>query len=351
MKIKNDLVSIKIGKKQYDFKNLILDEYLKTFARAQLEKEQIRKLSNQKSLKYLLIKFDTPIENLNEKSYLKNSDFDIVIVMDFYYKQEENDNLITVQYTYTIINPTVWAYDKNDQEGINGHAAEITDFLGKKITALGFNSWWAISTSSENPVKAVLDTSNYNIYLQENQDFVVTRKDIISTDAIFYTSNKSKVPAPLHLMPINNKAVIKPTEFSKEENGITSFISGENESHGIIYSIGLSSYIDRIDKEFVIGEDVEITQNGAELEIKGLNNAISREFIYPNKNIYPSSNLYPTKSNYKYLIIKYKVWQELLSGTYDNPVYTITDTGYFYHQVLPITKFGDLNLKIKYERG
>ena len=343
MKIKNDLISIKIGKKQYDFKNLILDEYLKTFARAQLNESNIRKFTSIKSLPYLLIKFDTPMQNLNENSNLKNTDFDIALVTYENIEQEVNDKSIATKYTYKAFEDFA-IIDYSTNETIYD---DISKFYGRKITALGFNRTFIYFV--ECPVCAILDTSNYNIYLQENQDFTVIRKDIISTDAIFYTSNKSKVPAPLHLMPKDNKAVIKPNEIY-DDTGTRSII-GPDDSHGIIYSIGLSSYIDRTDKEFVIGKDVEITQNGAELEIKGFNNAISKEIMHPNENIYPSSNLYPTKSNYKYLIIKYKVWQELLSGTYDNPVYTITDTGYFYYQAIPIRKFGDLDLKIKYERG
>ena len=48
---------------------------------------------------------------------------------------------------------------------------------------------------------AVLDVSNYNIYLQENQELSVTRKDIITTDALFYSNDKTKIPGPVHLAP------------------------------------------------------------------------------------------------------------------------------------------------------
>ena len=58
MKIKNDLISIKIGKKQYDFTNLILDEYLRKFVNSQLDEAKTRSISNVKELRYCLIKFD-----------------------------------------------------------------------------------------------------------------------------------------------------------------------------------------------------------------------------------------------------------------------------------------------------
>lgn len=346
MKIKNDLISIKIGKKQYDFHNLILDEYLKSFATEQLNIDNIKTFKSMKNLKYLLIKFDTPLENLNEKSILKNEDFDIALLYSSTISQITNENRIITQYTYQSSDIIIWDYNKEDH---SGQSPKIYEYAGKKITALGFNTYWATSLFYENPVKAVLDTSNYNIYIQENQNFTVIRKDIITTDALFYSNNMSKVPAPLHLMPVYNKAVITPNWLYNESGG---GIGGTDESYGIIYSIGLSSYIDRIDKEFVIGEDIEITQNGTELEIEGIENYLSNEkLLYPNSNLYPSSSLYPVKSNYKYIIIKYKVWQNILSGTYENPVRTMTDTGYFYYQAVPINKFGKLNLKIKYERG
>ena len=345
MKIKNDLVLIKIGKKRYEFKNLILNEYLNTFARAQLNKDDIYVTKNNKNLQYLLIKFDTPLENIAEESILNNDDFDIALVLGKTVLQEINENGITVQYTYKITGDFA-VIDYSTNETLYN---DISKFYGKKITALGFNRSFITLPNAKVNVCAVLDTSNYNIYLQKKQEFTVTRKDIITTDTIFFSNDKSKIAGPIHLAPFPNKALIKPNEVYDDTGN--RWFTGSDESFGIIYSIGLSSYVDRIDKEFVIGEDVEITQNGAELEIKGLNNAISREFICPNENIYPSSNLYPIKSNYKYMIVKYKAWQQILSGTYDNPIRTITDTGYFYYQAIPIRKFGDLDLKIKYERG
>lgn len=346
MKIKNDLTTIKIGKKHYDFHNLILDEYLKTFANAQLNVNNVNNFNNIKNLEYLLIKFDTPFENLNEKSVIKNEDFDIALIFATSIIQNTNETSITTEYNYkTTSDVTILDYNKpNTEEKIY-----ISDYTGKKITALGFNSYWTPSNFVENPVKAVLDTSNYNIYLQENQDFTVTRKDIITTDTLFYSNNKEKVPAPLHLMPVPNKAIITPTFLQKADSNAR--IYGKDESYGIIYSVGLSSHIDSIDKEFLVGQDIEIIQDETELKINDIENRLSKYINFPNSNLYPHSGLYPTQSNYKYIIIKYKVWQEILSGRYEEPVYTMTDTGYYYYQAIPATISGKLNLTIKYERG
>lgn len=322
---------------------MILDTYLKTFASSQLSIENTNQINNRRNLTCLLIKFDIPFENLNEKSVLVNEDFDVYAFGSVTSTQEVLENKIITQYQYET--DKVLSYSSSNFS----EPKDISEYYGKKITALGFNSFGSKSTSIYTDVKTILDTSNYNIYLQEKQDFVVARRDIITTDALFYSSNKNKVSAPFHLMPIKNKAVIKPNWLYNESGA---GIGGPDESCGVIYSVGLSSYVDRIDKEFIIGEDVQITQNGAELEIQGIENYCTNEKpLYPNSNLYPSSNIYPIESNYKYIILKYKVWQNILSGTYENPVYTMTDTGYFYHQALPIDKFGNLNLKIKYERG
>ena len=72
--------------------------------------------------------------------------------------------------------------------------------------------------------------------------------------------------------------------------------------------------------------------------------------IYLNNMLYSGGDLYPVKSNYKYIIFKYLVYQtqyidESIESTDD------FDTDCFYYQAIPMDKFGKINLKIKYERG
>ena len=57
MKIRNELVSIKMGKKKYDFNNLILDEYLKRLTKAQLDEKDVNLLTADTRACYCLIKF------------------------------------------------------------------------------------------------------------------------------------------------------------------------------------------------------------------------------------------------------------------------------------------------------
>lgn len=347
MKIKNELVTIKVGEKQYDFNNLILDEYLKRFAKAQLSKDDIYKAGYDKRLRYCLIKFDIPFENITPSTELHNQDFDICVVYGANIKQIINSEQISIQYKYgTDENFNIWDYERNTATD-----NYISNYYGRKITAVGFNSWWANdgNLQAKHPVCAVLDTSNYNIYLQENQEFSITRKDIITTDGIFYSNDKNKVSAPAHICPNGIPQIIyQPNMYNQDHTAWNSFYDN---GYGVLYSVGLSSYPDYIDKEFIIGEDIEAVVNGTEIDINGLENYFNDNSLFCSENIYASTELYPKKSNYKYVIFKYKVWQYVHSGSYQDYESTITDTGYYYYQAVPIREYGNTNLKIKYERG
>ena len=75
MKIHNEVVEIKIGNKKYEFKNLILNEYLKRFAEKQLDMFENRNLLKSTELNYCFLKFDEPIENLNQNIELIPEEF------------------------------------------------------------------------------------------------------------------------------------------------------------------------------------------------------------------------------------------------------------------------------------
>ena len=353
MKIKNELVSLKIGNKQYDFKNLILNEYLKRFIYNQIDTTSRNILKNQNLLRILLLKFDTPFENLSEKSILYPTDFDISFVGKSCKAIDTNvsENLITIKYTYATDD---YIYDYNKKKGGD---LPLSDYYNKKIVAIGFATNWVHFTQN-NKICAVLDTSNYNIYLQANQKLECTRKDTISTDALFW-SNDKRIKGPVHLCPTGGEPLLyqDPYPGFREEDKKIFNARSAIPTKGVLYSIGLSSYIDYIDKEFVIGKDVIAVQNGTELSIQSINNDYNFEKeLHPHNSIYPSSNLYPIKSNYKYVILKYKVYQEIEKGVYgeDNTLdfeYIQTDTKSYYYQAIPIDKFGESNFIIKYERG
>ena len=219
MRIRNDLVSIKIGKKQYDFNNLILNEYLNRFVKSQLDKDGIRKIVNDKELSYCLLKFDISLD-INKDTELDNEDFDVVLLQGASnIIQEISENEISIKYTYK--SDWIWGDYHSTTGNLNNNNKTIKDFYGKKITAIGFNSYFGKTKNLDwrARVCAVLDVSNYNIYLQENQDFTITRKDIISSDAKFWCEDK-RIKGPTHLAPLRCERHTRERFFKNSSNTI-----------------------------------------------------------------------------------------------------------------------------------
>ncbi|MBR3133399.1 MAG: hypothetical protein IKG42_04970 [Clostridia bacterium] len=332
MKIKNDFINIKIGKKQYNFKNLILDEYLSRIIKRQIDVQNLTKVNCDIQLKYLLIKFDTPFGIINSSMDLHNQNFDICLIHEAICEQELSANTVSIKYTYTADSRfLVYNY-------ATGEYSNINNYNGRKITAIGFNSWNGNDEGWQNqwPVCAVLDTSNYNLYLQENEFFTVVRKDIITTDADFYTE-WSIVKAPAHLCP---KGIEKTSG------------SYFNDNYGILKSVGFGYYKDEMIEELLIGTDIDVTQNNNELILQPLINPIFNNSLeYLNNNLFPSNKLFTKKENYKFILLKYELYQIEYVQSGDDIVPSYIDTGEFYLQSLPINEYGTGNFKIKYERG
>lgn len=352
MKVKNELVSLKVGNKKYDFKNLILDEYLKRIVLSQIDNTTRRYIPYQLLLDTILLKFDTPLENLSQQSTVYLEDFDIAFALGCKtIITEISEKSISTKYTYNM-SELIYNYNKK-----KGESFPSEDYYGKKITAIGFATNFS-SLNKRNRVCAVLDTLNYNIYMQTNQKLECTRKDVITSDALFW-SNDVRIKGPVHLCPDGGEPLLyqEPYAGFKEKDKLLFNAIPAERTKGVLYSVGLSSYSNYIDKEFVIGKDVEIVQNETELIVQSINNLYSFEKeLHTNEAIYPFTNLYPVKSNYKYVIFKYKVYQELAEFVYETTSgggyeYTQTDTGSYYYQAIPIDKFGKSNIKIKYERG
>lgn len=348
MEIKNELITLKIGKKKYDFKNLILNEYFSRFILKQTNQTIASYIPHSTKLDCLFFKFDTAFENLSGNSELYVTDFDIFfesrakVIL-----QEISEQTITVKYTYAIDDSI---YDYNTQTG-NGNP--LSKYNGKKITAIGFGAGYF----SKYKICAVLDTSNYNIYMQSNQKIECTRKDVISTDAIFRCSDK-RVKGPVHLCPNGGEPLLDQDPYLgyKDEDKIPFMALQPQRTKAVLYSIGLSSYLDYIDKELVLGINTQITYTNTEIEFNTIDNNYSLEKeLYPSEIRFPSANLYLTKSCYKYIFFKYKIYQSIQKASYDkdgnrSTVDTQTDTDVYYYQIVPIDKFGKSNFKIKYER-
>lgn len=295
MKIKNDSVRIQIGNKKYDFHNLILNEYIKRLINKQLSKEVATNSNLTKSTKltYLLLKLDTPINNINQDSVLTNYDFDITIVHRASIKQDISEKQVVIQYDYSILVNDYVIDLKTAQLGKDSSETikQLADFYDRKITAIGFTTHWY--PYKEVPVCAVLDTSNYSIFLERNQDLTISRKDIITTDAEFSTNNKEKVKGPAHLSPLGLPQIIyQPSivQTLKDDEGNDYIKKHEfyDYAKGVLTSVGLSQNPNYIEKEYKIGEDIQAVNNETEIEIKGIINDEKEE-----GNVYPSYELFP----------------------------------------------------------
>ena len=313
MKIINDIVTIKIGNKIYNYRNMILNVYLNKF----VENQCCYRVRENKGmiLKYIYLKLNSKIaDNIEEESKIKISEFDIKSSSIAKYSQAVSEKQINIDYEYSFEYP------------------EIKNHSGNKIMAIGFGT----SRNNENYIDAILDTSNYNIYIEENQKISISRRDIITTDALFYTNNPDLIKGPVHLCPAGIDELVQTKIY-------------QNKAHARLYSVGLSSYPDYIDKEYT---DIEKIINDNQICIKGLKNYFENNMpAYLNRKLYSGNNLYPIKSNYRYIIFKYFVYQE--KNVYVNDILMSDDfdTDCFYYQAISINKFGKTNLKIEYERG
>ena len=337
MKIKNDFISIKVGKKHYEFRNLILDAYLKVFATSQISERVDNYIPNIRSLRYLWIKFDEPIENIQEDSIVPFNLFDVTTIENANYTQEVSDNKIVTTYQYFLDADTELFTGENTEE-----LPKVGDYWGRKIATIGFAQHW--TPTMVDTAMAILDVSNYNIYLKKDEEFSVTRQDTITSDALFFSSDITKIKNPIHLQPLYNKYLLPMYEYGTY-NDI---------SFSRLYSIGFSNSIDKILIEFVKDTDFTVVQNENKLEIKEIKNNYLGYLLYPSTNLYLSASLYPLQSKLKYLIIKYKLWQEVVTGVDEEGenITEIKDTGYYYHQAIelnmPINKA--LDLVLSYDR-
>ena len=289
MDIKNKFIKINNGKKEYILHNYIYNDYLKLFIDDQLDY-----IDSNKYMQTLHLKFDEELEDYTSADYM---DFDIntanksvniegnqkKIIASYYYDETNNFYL---EGTYTIV--------------------DLKDYYNKKITAIGFGYL--------NRIYACVDVSKYNIYLYENENLVIVREDVITSDAIC-----EGVEYPYHLAPILDRTKIKNgPSYSWYDTGIK------------LYSIGLGYIPNQMSAEYIIDEDINViresdTSYGFNLK-KGENyelhpsttlycgsflyptDVYKEKEIHPTQTIYPSANKFPMQSNYKYIIYKYEIY-------------------------------------------
>lgn len=106
----------------------------------------------------------------------------------------------------------------------------------------------------------------------------------------------------------------------------------------IQYGLGFNPH-EMIEETWLELFDIDIKSPG-EIIIKEISNERRSSPKYPSVHLYPNSKLYPQRKRYKYIILKYGIYEQGYN------------MGAFYYQAIEIRKnYGLNNLKIKYERG
>lgn len=265
MKIKNEYVIIKNGKKQIKLHNLILDRYLNQIVTNQID------IENRKSLLmyYIFIKFDTELTFDNTTELNENS-FDLAMWASSYDTEMTKKDIIN-NYMYKLEKGYSAIKISTNQEITN-----FEEYSGRKITAIGFGA------NTYSNLYACLDTSNYNIYLDTNQTFTVTRKDILSTDGYFY-SQDSIVQSPIHL---------------SNGIGVNDPVSGiYKDYYGVLKSVGLGINPYKMLEEHSLMPYINHIETGTDF-INILDELVIEyisEGLFPAQDLYPAENLYPAR--------------------------------------------------------
>ncbi|MEG0282625.1 MAG: hypothetical protein RR662_05555 [Clostridia bacterium] len=317
---------IKIGNKSHKFKNLILNNYLQMYSNCFLE-------DSYKSLEIAYIMFDKKLHVTEDTTQME---YDVMLPSFWMSAEDEakqivSNNSVEIRYVFKNYASENELFTKVDWN----------QYVGKKITGIGFGAGDILGK-----IHAFLDTSNYNLVIQENQNIVITRVDRLQTNANFFGVN---INFPLHLSPnyfINTqnnnrryKVVLKNVGF-----GVTA------QEFDVLYN----------ENEFTVAKgetSVVITAPYTTVAPRlGLypSNLLypsgdlfpeQIEGLYPKNDLHPSGSLYPESIPFRYILYRFVV-QELkdIEAGYK-------DTNMSYTQSYPLTKYGNLKYLLKYERG
>lgn len=316
MKIKNEYIKIKTSSREFNLKNLIFDDYLKYFFQRQYDSEKLSYYNSMIQMSYCFIKFDEPLKNIipsnrDERGncIITEESFDISITVSNIIRTG-NDNSTSTIYDYT---SRRGIYDYS----INASVDDINQYAGRKITAIGFGYL--------NNIFACVDTSNYSVYMVQDEELNISRKDVFSSDAICKGSDY-----PVHLATAGD---------------LCYYESGKGKQaaykYAMLYSVGFGKTIGKMDEEYVINEDIQIikendyafgfdmetgTEEGiypshvlyCDDELYPLPFYVKAE-VYPRENFYLDDMMYPSDSNYKYVIYKYRLCYWPYAA--DSPIY------------------------------
>lgn len=327
MIIKNDFVKIKTDR-EIVIHNYLYDEYIEAFSKSQYvtSANELEELNGKKFLNLAYIKFEDKLINFQNA---KITDFDLSLDVKSMQKETNSKN-INAYYTYSM--------KSND----------IEKYKNKKITAIGFGIYGKIL--------ACVDTSNYSVFVTENERMEVVRKDVFSSDAECVGYDY-----PVHLSP--QKYFAKTRSLQQEE-----FVS-------ILYSFGFGTSKGDMQEEYIIEEDTDNQRlninyiNDMAFGINLKRDAYKNVFpnansygatgkmpvafynekdLFPDLNLYGGTNKYPVKSNYQYIILKYQLYYIDYSMSAEPDMTRINK---FYTMNIPLNNVkGLFELRTKVER-
>ena len=340
MKIKNEYIIIKNGKKNIKLHNMILNKYLDLITENQLDNTTGR---NDLEMVCCYLKFDDQIV-VNENSNIYSNSFDIVFQYEDM-KIEESQKSISVIYNYNTIPKRLKIFDLNEENYIT----DLNSYIGKKITAIGFGPYY----DGENvELYACVDTNNYNLYLNDIL-FSIIRKDMFSTDGFYHCPSKL-VNSPVHLFNKNLTQTDNDSYYfgNPKSIGLGLIPTSISEEHTLL---PYSNHIISGERLLSILDELHVSydDNGlypSDELYPSINLWPARKIsepIYPSLNIYPGQDIYPLETPYMWYIIKYEIYK--CKRINNNP--TIEDTGEYYLISLPINGLENIKSNIKYERA
>jgi len=250
LKVKNKYIKIKNGEKEIELHNLILQKYLDYYATSTLS-------VTDKELDVCMINC-TVVEEITPDMTEMHYDFFLNEKNQYNNDDVKSPNLITTQYLYS-----------------SNYIEQIQPYVGQKILSIGFGQF-IVEPSPEGEYEeielyAIVDVSNYNLYVQDNQEFMIQRVDEIITDLDFSSDTET---FPVNLSPRGNNY------FDKEEE------VGVIEQAKLI-SVG-TGYTNNSTDNLIPIEELDVTLADNEINIEGL--SIEE---YTGEELYPRSRLYP----------------------------------------------------------
>lgn len=286
MKVNNEYIQISLGNRVFTRKNMILNRYLQHLIDIQFKG---KKTPHEGRFTEVFFQLDTK-KTINKDDIINywdretgNFNFSGLLVYGSY-NQSYTKNTIKLIQTYT-----QGAYFELDGGYVRG---DSTDLINHKLTGVGFGINAGLMTW--------VDLSDMDIIIQPGEKLTISRVDNFSTDLEIIGCDY-----PRHLTNIN-----------RYDNNLPTTV--------FLYSVGLGEDKNYMNKEYVIGEDVNVID-----EDLGFKIPISKETntqIYPSEDIQPFTNLYPSNSTDNYIIYKYKIYKII----YGEDQETFEDTGEYY---------------------